>query len=68
MRPRELVLIGVFALLPRVVEATVTMTSPTDGSSVSGLVAVNCTDTNAGSSFGFYVDGSFQTTTLGAWS
>jgi hypothetical protein len=68
MRLRELVLAAVFVLLPKVAEATVTMTSPTDGSSVSGVVAVNCTDTNAGSSFGFYVDGSFQTTTSGAWS
>jgi hypothetical protein len=68
MRLRELFLIGACILMPKLAQATVAMTSPADGSSVAGTVAVNCTDTNSGSSFGFYVDGSFQTTSSGAWS
>ncbi len=65
---RQLIVIGAFLLLPKFAEATVTMTSPADGSSVTGSVAVNCTDTTSGASFGFYVDGAFQTTTSGSFS
>lgn len=68
MRLRQLILIGAFILLPKLSEATVVMSSPADGSSVSGTVAVGCTDTNSGASFGFYVDDIFQTSSSGAWS
>ena len=65
MRLPQLILIGAFVLLSEVAEATVTMTSPADGSSVTGVVAVNCTDSDPGATFGFYVDNSFQTTSSG---
>jgi len=68
MRLEQLVLIGAFCFLPQLAEATVTMTSPADGVSVTGVVAVNCTDTNPGATFGFYVDNSFQTNSSGGWS
>src|ERR1700687_3014242 len=67
-KPQQLILLGAFVLLPKLVGATVTMTSPADGSSVAGMVAVNCTDTNSGATFGFYVDNIFQTSSSGAWS
>jgi hypothetical protein len=67
MRLPQLILIGAFVLLSEVAEATVTMTSPADGSSVTGVVAVNCTDSDPGATFGFYVDNSFQTTSSGGW-
>jgi hypothetical protein len=68
MKRWQLILLGALISFPKLAEATVTMTSPTDGSSVGGSVAVNCTDTNSGASFGFYVDDSFQATSSGAWS
>jgi len=68
MRLEQLILIGACILLPHLAEATVTMTSPADGVSVTGVVAVNCIDTNPGATFGFYVDNIFQTNSSGGWS